>query len=195
MNDRLRGDLIGVVLAGGGSRRLGRDKCRIEVGEEDLVTRTVRLLKNFCPDVRLVGRYASEHGLDIPSCRDEFPGIGPLGGILTALKRSGSKACLVLACDLPFLDRETLSVLIKERDLCGDNAVMTTFRQNETGYIESLVAVYEPAAFDLLYPGLERGEFKLSRLIPENCRHHIPYSREKNRVFFNVNHPEDLKYL
>jgi molybdopterin-guanine dinucleotide biosynthesis protein A len=139
------------------------------VGEEDLVTRTVRLLKNFCPDVRLVGRDASEHGLDIPSCRDEFPGIGPLGGILTALKRSGSKACLVLACDLPFLDRETLSVLIKERDLCGDNAVMTTFRQ--------------------------RGEFKLSRLIPENCRHHIPYSREKNRVFFNVNHPEDLKYL
>lgn len=195
MSDRLREDLIGVVLAGGGSRRLGRDKCRIEVGGEDLVTRTVRLLKCFCSDVWLVGRDASEHGLNIFSCRDDFSGKGPLGGILTALKRSGRKACLVLACDLPFLDRETLSVLISERNLTGNNAVMTTFRQNETGYIESLVAVYEPAAFVLLYLGLENGEFKLSRLIPASSRHHIPYSRENAGVFFNVNRPEDLEYL
>jgi molybdopterin-guanine dinucleotide biosynthesis protein A len=174
---------------------LGRDKCRIKIGDEDLVARTVRLLKYLCSDIWLLGRDASEHGLDIPSCRDDFPGIGPLGGILTALKRAEGKACLVLACDLPFLDRETLTVLIRERELSGIKTAMTTFRQNETGYIESLVAVYEPAAFDLLYPGLEKGEFKLSRLIPENRRHHIPYSREKTRVFFNVNRPEDLEYL
>lgn len=195
MNGRLREDLIGVVLAGGGSRRLGRDKCRIKVGDEDLAGRTVRLLESLCRDIWLIGREASEHGLAIFSCRDDFSGIGPLGGILTALKRAGNRACLVLACDLPFMDRDTLSVLIRERELCGNNALMTTFRQKETGYIESLVAVYEPPAFALLYPGLERGEFKLSRLIPEEYRHHIPYSRQNTRVFFNVNRPEDLKYL
>lgn len=188
-------DVVGVVLAGGESRRLGRDKCLVQVNREYLPVRMAKLIKGFCPRVLFIGRSAREFGLDIDWSPDDYPGIGPLGGILTALRLAGNRPCLVLACDLPFLGPGCLNLLIKERKQRPASAVMTTFLQVETGYIEALVSIYEPGALSFLYPGLKQGVYKLSRLIPESFRHHIPYSVERSTCFFNVNHPDDLKHL
>jgi molybdenum cofactor guanylyltransferase len=76
-----------------------------------------------------------------------------------------------------------------------ETVLMTTFRIIETGYVESLVAVYEPGGAALLREHLGRGEQRLSGIFSEDVRLHIDYSREDRpvaRAFFNINSPPDL---
>lgn len=187
--------LFGIVLAGGQSQRLGRDKCLIELGSEDFVARTSALIAPFCSQTWIVGRDASRHGLNMLWTLDDYPGKGPLGGILTGLSRARGQACLVLACDLPFMDAATLDELVRCREKRAGKTVMTTFEQSETGFIESLVSIYEPQAVPFLRAGLKSGVHKLSRLIPGEFRQSVVYSQSRSLPFFNVNYPCDLELL
>ncbi len=125
---------------------------------------------------------------------DKIPGTGPMGGIITALETL-KVPCLVLACDLPFLTREILSTLISHRNNRPPDRCMTTFQQPATGYIQSLVAVYEPESLNLLQKSYAAGCYRLSRAIPFDCRFHIDYSNDQEKFFFNVNYPVDMQEL
>lgn len=188
------GSLAGIVLAGGRSSRLGHDKTRIVYSGVSLLSRSVDLLKRHCDVVHVVGRLPEDHGLNVPSFLDDVPGRGPGGGIVTALRRLG-RSCLVLSCDLPLMEDQTLRRLKTGWREKPDTALMTTFQQEDTGYIEALVAVYEPAALPLLDRAFEQGLYQLNRILTEPMRHHIPYPRSEATPFFNVNHPADLSLL
>ena len=72
---------------------------------------------------------------------------------------------------------------------------MTTYRIVETGFVESLVAIYDPAGEPVLREHLARGQRRLSAIFPEALRCHVDYSRDDPavaRAFFNVNSPPDL---
>jgi molybdopterin-guanine dinucleotide biosynthesis protein A len=84
----------GFILAGGQSRRMGRDKAALEWGDSSLLDHMVQLLSTVTGRVRVVGRG------ELP---DRIPGKGPLGGILTALEASETAENLVVAVDLPLL--------------------------------------------------------------------------------------------
>ena len=114
-----------------------------------------------------------------------------MGGIITALERY-RKPCLVLSCDLPLLDEATVERLLAAWRARPAGTVLTTFKQAETGFIESLVAVYEPEAAPVLRQAKEEGCRKLSRAIPAALRHCVIYSVRDGRPFFNVNTPADL---
>ncbi len=194
-------ELAGVVLAGGKSTRLGQDKAGIVFSGASLLSRTVGLLRRHCATVCVAGRnpaagwsLRASQDMDVPWFLDQIPGCGPAGGIATALKQV-QRSCLVLSCDLPLMDDATLSRLIQGRATRPPQAVMTTFRQEETGYIEALVAIYEMAALPRLEAALANRLFQLNRILPESIRHHLPYSRSEAVPFFNVNHPADLSLL
>ncbi|WP_031385712.1 molybdenum cofactor guanylyltransferase [Desulfonatronum thiodismutans] len=188
------GSPAGVVLAGGKSSRLGHDKARIVFSGVSLLSRSVDLLKRHCDTVHVVGRLSDDHGLNVPSFLDAVPGRGPGGGIATALSRLG-RPCLVLSCDLPLMDDRTLRRLKAGWREKPDTALMTTFQQEDTGYIEALVAMYEPEALPLLERAFDQGLYQLNRILTESMRHHIPYPRSEATPFFNVNHPADLSML
>ena len=104
----------------------------------------------------------------------------------------------MVSCDLPFLDVATLERLVASWRNKPDTALMTTYRIVETGYIESLVAVYEPCGEPLLRQCLARGERRLSAIFPEALRCHIDYSQADQvlaRAFFNVNSADELSQL
>lgn len=188
------GALAGIVLAGGKSSRLGHDKTRIVFSGVSLLSRAVDLLKRHCDGVHVVGRLPEDHGLNVPSFLDTVPGCGPAGGVATALRRLG-RSCLVLSCDLPLMDDQTLRSLKAGWREKPDTALMTTFQQADTGYIEALVSVYEPGALPLLERAFEQRLYQLNRILSGPMRHHIPYSRSEATPFFNVNHPADLSML
>lgn len=185
---------VAVVLAGGKSSRLGRDKAALRVDGTPMLARMVELAGRFCPVVAVSGRDPSAIAPGIPWFLDEDPGHGPIGGILTALTRFGVP-CLVLSCDLPRLDEATLETLLSAWRARPPHAVMTTFEQAETGFIEALVAVYEPGAAPLLRAAKEEGCRKLSRAIPAALRHSVVYSVDDGQAFFNVNTPADLAQI
>jgi molybdopterin-guanine dinucleotide biosynthesis protein A len=112
----------GYVLAGGLSRRLGRDKALLPWQKTTLLDHVTQLLGTVCHEVYIVGR----HQTALPSkesCRepagwlpDRTSGLGPVGGISTALHASQAEENIVVAVDLPSLTSEFLKYF-KERCL------------------------------------------------------------------------------
>lgn len=182
---------VAVVLAGGKSRRMGRDKAAIETDGQSLLARMVALAGTFCPLVVVSGRDPAPYGACAPWFADAWPGLGPLGGVATALTRYGC-ACLVLGCDLPFLDRETLARLLSAWRGRDEQTLLTAFQQAETGRVETLVAVYQPEAEGPLRRAAGQGRLKLSAAIPKERTCHVLYPQAESLPFFNLNTPADL---
>ena len=139
--------LHGLVLAGGRSTRMRRDKAALEYrGGESQLDAAMRLLEGRASRVFLSVRADQA---DDP-LRARYPRIvdrggveGPIAGISAAFEEHPQAAWLVLACDLPFLDGRTLDALIASRALDAD---ATAFRSNHDGLPEPLCAIYEPRA-------------------------------------------------
>lgn len=186
--------MIGVVLAGGQSSRLGQDKTAVLHQGETLLARAARLLGECCAQVYVSCRDPRIVPPALGVLQDETERVGPAGGIITALRRLGAPI-LVLACDLPFMEERFLSMLLTAREARPEHCVMTVWEQQGTGFLEPLVAIYEPAALSRLETGVAAGLFKLTRLIPAALRHTVVYAPYDSHVFFNVNYPQDLRRL
>lgn len=105
--------LLGAVLAGGESRRLGRDKAREPIAGVPLVERAARTLGEVVEDVVVVSARPLETVR--PRVADLRPPCGPLGGIEAALAeadRRGLDGALVLACDLPLVTADTMRAVV-----------------------------------------------------------------------------------
>ncbi|MFZ5813015.1 MAG: molybdenum cofactor guanylyltransferase [Thermodesulfobacteriota bacterium] len=186
--------ILGVVLAGGKSVRLGRDKAAEIFSGQNLLGRTVGLLSRVVPEVVVSGRDPSVLGIDVPWLPDAVSGKGPAGGILTVLEAYG-RPILAVSCDLPFLCEHTLKRLLNAREKRRPNDLLTAYRRTDSGYIESLVAVYEPAGAPLLRQAIEAGVNRLFSVFTENLRHHLDYDPDDAlaaKPFFNINFPRDL---
>jgi molybdopterin-guanine dinucleotide biosynthesis protein A len=136
--------LHGLVLAGGASRRMGRDKAAVEYHGRPQLHRAFERLRSVCPSTYVSVRADQRNEparAGLPQLVDLHEGIGPLAGILAAQARHPDAAWLVLACDLPFLDEATLELLLAQRDA---NADATAFRSSHDGLPEPLCAIYEP---------------------------------------------------
>ncbi|MDR3331231.1 MAG: molybdenum cofactor guanylyltransferase [Synergistaceae bacterium] len=183
-------DVVGIVLAGGRSSRMGFDKGRIVLdnqGGTDLLTRTARLLDLVTGRVVVVGCGHDE----FESWLDDVADSGPVSGLATALRRLGAP-CLALACDMPFMDEATLRTLLDARQQRPPATLLTTYASRETGRMETLASVYEPDALEYFERSLDKGLLKLSLIVPEKFCHTVRYSSEEALPFFAMNSPSDL---
>lgn len=142
--------LRGLVLAGGRSTRMGRDKAVLAYHGRDQLQVAFELLgevagPNFV-SVR-VDQISDPVRARYAQVIDGTQGVGPIAGILAALRTRPAAAWLVLACDLPFLDAPTMRALIAGRD---PSRVATAFRSAYDGLPEPLCAIWEPQCEPLL---------------------------------------------
>jgi len=187
----MHSDLVGIILAGGKSSRLGVDKVALRINKESLLLKNIQLLRKVVSKVVVVGRNPEFCGAKgVEWFEDLIKEIGPIGGIFTALFRL-RRPLVVISCDLPFLTQEVLSMLVQSRD---QKKAMTTFFHEKTGFIESLVAIYEFGSLNYLQRSIQQSIFKINAAIPEKIRKHISWQGD-NKVFFNVNYPSDLVVL
>lgn len=191
--------MIGVVLAGGRSTRLGQDKVRLRLPGDgrDMLARTADLLA-ACTDGVAISCRAPASGEAVPalpgirSIPDAEPGLGPFGGVWAAL-RELRQPLLVLSCDLPFMDAPTLRRLIDARSARSPETLMTTFQQAETGFIEALVSIYEPACLPFFEKARARSLRQLNLVIPEGLQSRVAYTKAEALPFFNINFPDELE--
>ena len=157
-----------VLLAGGKSSRMGRDKSALPVNGEPLWQRQLAVLRATEPAEIFIsgkrdGPYA-DCGVEILA--DEFPDCGPLGGIATALRRCTSERLLVLAVDMPAMTAEFLRTLLDESQQTVRGIVPSVGALGSArGGIEPLAAVYPLAALAIADGCLRAGEFKLETFI------------------------------
>ena len=145
-----------LVLAGGKSRRLGCDKAGLEIDGKPQLERVVELLAALVDQVWVSVR------TDQPpdALRDRYPQIvdretdsGPVGGSLAALQFDRHADWLVVAVDLPRLDRETLEVLLNAEP----RGPFTAYRSTVNGLPEPLCAVYRAEALPLVRRYVDNG--------------------------------------
>ena len=138
--------LSGLVLAGGQSRRMGSDKAALVSGGATQLERAVGLLGHHVDEV-FASTNASQAGDTVrkpfPQIIDRYEDLGPVAGILSAMAAHPDRAWLVLACDLPHIDDETIEFLLR---LASAELPVTAFRSVVDGLPEPLCAVYRPAA-------------------------------------------------
>lgn len=138
--------LHGLILAGGMSSRMGRDKAALLYRGRTQLERAVALGERHVRPVFVSVRPGQDkdptragHALLL----DSVEGEGPIVGIRSALAQQPDAAWLVIACDLPFLSDAVLAHLIAERDPA---ALATAYLSAHDGLPEPLCAIWEPAA-------------------------------------------------
>lgn len=110
-------DSSAIVLCGGQSSRMGRDKAALPFGSDTLLTRAVRAVLAVTGDVVVVGDTLQEMAEGVRVARDQVSGLGPLGGLATGLASVKAARALLVACDMPLLVPALLQRLL---DLAGD---------------------------------------------------------------------------
>jgi len=136
--------IYGLVLAGGASSRMLRDKAALVYHGKPQLQWTWELLDHLCQRTFISVR-ADQAGdpvrANLPHIVDQLEGRGPIAGIAAAQAAHPEVAWLVLACDLPYLSRATLAYLLANRD---PTRLATAFRSSHDGLPEPLCAIYEP---------------------------------------------------
>jgi molybdopterin-guanine dinucleotide biosynthesis protein A len=130
--------VAGYVLAGGASRRMGRDKALLPVGGVPLVAHVAGIVAEAAGSCAIVAPEGRYEGLGFPVLCDGWPGEGPLGGIRTALESGGREWSVVAAVDLPRLRAEYLLELVAAARAAGRTAVPV----HADGGLEPLCGVY-----------------------------------------------------
>jgi molybdopterin-guanine dinucleotide biosynthesis protein A len=181
--------VFGLILAGGSSSRMQRDKAALQYRGKSQLDRAFELAARHVSRV-FVSVRPSQVGDPArarhPMIVDSIAGEGPIVGIRSALAAHPQVAWLVLACDLPFLSDAALSQLLRERD---PTAVATAYRSAHDGLPEPLCAIWEPAAAAALAAyEAEGGRCPRKFLI----RQAVPLLEPKDRrALDNVNTPEE----
>lgn len=140
-----RAPLFGLVLAGGDSRRMGRDKGSLDYRGRPLVVRAWQALDAVCASAYVSVRDAQATMpayAGLPLIADRGGGRGPVMGLLAAWAEHPSAAWLLLAADMPLVDELLLGSLIAARDSTRPATVFV----HPDGTLEPLCAIYEPAA-------------------------------------------------
>ena len=155
-------DLSAFVLAGGRSARMGADKAFLQLDGRTLLQRALELAETVSGDVRVVGA-KEKFAAFAPVVGDLYEGRGPLGGIHAALSATRSEFNLMLAVDLPFLEKRFLAWLAEQAQ--AENAVVTVPRA--AGGLQPLCAVYRREFRELAERALASGRNKIDTLFRE----------------------------
>lgn len=188
-----------VVLAGGMSRRLGRNKALEPIGGQPLICRVTERLAQVAEELVVVVNEAERATvLPLPAeakvTVDRYPGKGSLGGLFTGLSAATSAGggwAVMVACDMPFLNVALLRYMLSLRE--GHDAVVPVVEDRP----EPLHALYSARCLPFMERRLQADDLKIARFFDEVRVRYVPEA-ELRRLdpellsFFNINTQEDV---
>jgi molybdopterin-guanine dinucleotide biosynthesis protein A len=189
----------GYVLAGGGSTRFGRDKALVELGGLPMLGRMIGLLQSVAGSVKVVGAPEKYARFEREMVSDQWPGEGPLGGIITALEDAANNPTrsewnLIVSCDMPFLTREWM-VFLCERAARSKAQVVLPHSAHGP---EPLCACYRTDATQSLRAAFESGVRKVTLGLQHASTEVLDEADWKRfdsagRLFWNMNTAADYE--
>jgi len=189
MTDR-KPKLKGLVLAGGKSMRMKRDKGSIDYHGTSQRQFLYHQLSELGVETLVSCRQDQKDQIEpgLPILIDTFQGLGPMGALLSAFREDPDVAWLAVACDLPYLTDSTLEFLIKNRD---QTKVATAFKSPNNEFPEPLITIWEPRSYKVLFDFLSQG-YSCPRKVMINSPIHLIDAPETKELS-NVNHPEEYE--
>jgi molybdopterin-guanine dinucleotide biosynthesis protein A len=185
--------VTGVIQAGGKSTRMGgRPKALLELGGRRIIERVLDAVAPVVDDVLIVTNTPELYAfLGVPMVPDLHPDHGSLGGIFTGLAAASGEAAFTVACDMPFLHREIVRLVVA-RAAEGDVVIPRVGTQ-----LETMHAVYGKACLRPIESRLRAGRLRIvgffdSVRVVEIDEADVARHRAPEVAFMNVNTPEEL---
>jgi molybdenum cofactor guanylyltransferase len=184
--------LGGFVLAGGQSSRMGADKAFLALNGHSLLERALQTVSGVASGVSIVGSREKFGAFGIVIA-DQFPSHGPLGGIHAALCASREELNLILAVDMPFVERRFLEFLAEQ---ARDSSAVVTVPRASGGW-QPLCAVYRREFADVAEAALQADRNKIDPLFAQVTLRVVDEAELKEHgfapdMFRNLNTPEEL---
>lgn len=199
----------GVILAGGASRRMGRDKAWVELGGRALVQRVMDSLSTVCQEIVVVANTQEPYRqFDVQLTQDIIPGKGSLGGIYSGLHLARYDRAIVVACDMPFLNPALLGYMLtladeydvvipSARDESKPKEWTTRRLTAKNSDLHPLHAVYSKNCLDPIAARLKTDDLRLIGFYPDVqvrivSTVEVEQFDPKHLSLFNANTPEQL---
>jgi molybdenum cofactor guanylyltransferase len=183
--------VTGIILAGGKSSRMGSDKGLLEIAGKKLIEIAIANLSELCSRILISSNSDLYNSFELEVVPDTLPGIGPMGGIYSALKRSSTDKNLVLSVDLPFVNEGLLNHLVS-----GSANFQVAVPWSGGEYFEPLCACYDLSVLPLMEQFIQSGNFKLPDLFRQVTINPLVISEQcdffHSSLFFNINTKTDL---
>ena len=184
-------DCTAIILAGGDSQRMGRDKASLLLGEQTLLQRVAGTMQKIFPHV-IVSVRQPRPEIDLPQVCDEQLDNGPLAGVVAGLGHIRTTWAFVVACDMPFMEAALVELLGKYRT--GYQAVVPVVQ----GHQQTLAAFYARSCLDTIRAHLAGGGKNSLRAVLEKLQ--VRYVDEaellkadpESRSFFDLDTPQDV---
>lgn len=176
----------GLVLAGGKSLRMGKDKGLLEYYGKSQRVYTIELLEKLGLKTFLSVRKEQEVS-EMKVVEDAFIGLGPFGAICSAFMSDPNKAWLTLATDLPYVDERLISELLDQRD---SSKVATAVKGKAKKFPEPLITIWEPRSYPILLQFLAQG-ISCPRKVLINSD--VKLVEVDDEFIVNINTPEEFQ--
>ena len=186
---------VAVILAGGKSRRMGRDKLSLQIdGLSMLESAAERFSAAFEQVYLSVADEKKYPDVILPRILDIFPDAGPMSGLHAALSTLSAPGVFLVAADLPFSSPEAALKII---ELCGEHEACVVRLPN--GKLEPLFGYYKSSLLGACENALEAGNYKMTALLPQDTTRFVEVSELgdlwSERLIKNINYPEDYEKL
>ena len=184
-----------VILAGGKSSRMGRDKTQLIYHGKTLLAGAVeRFSAGFDRVYLSIGDSEKYPDIKVERVIDLYPGCGPMAGLHAALLKTPDEGVFLAAADLPFSSPEAA---LKVIELCGNNASAVIVGDN--GKFEPAFGYYKKTLLPFIEECLANGKYRMMQLFDAlPCRHVSPAELGelwREDMLDNLNYPEDYERL
>ncbi|AFQ42747.1 molybdopterin-guanine dinucleotide biosynthesis protein A [Desulfosporosinus meridiei DSM 13257] len=186
----------GVLLAGGKSSRMKKDKAFLEIEGQSLAERSLKVLKALFPEVLISSNQPELFAqYELPVIRDEVIGRGPLEGLYQGLKAAKHDVVFFVACDMPFLEIELIRFLAK---WSSDYDLVVPKLQSG---LHPLHAFYHRRCLSAIKNNLEAGRLKIIDFYSACSAKYVDEKEmsgcftDLTNAFCNVNTPEEWSYI
>ena len=181
-------DLIAVILAGGRSSRMGRDKALLELNEQKFIDHLVQELSGCCKVMISAAHQDDYAGYGVPVIADETKGIGPIEGIRQALRSSVSEYVFVCAVDTPFVRKELMQYLA---EFISSDYDAFVFRDGDR--IHPHIGIYSRAALPAIEEMIGEKQYRLTKLFSRIRTKYVDIGTScfDRKVLRNINTPDD----
>ena len=190
-------NILAVVLAGGKSKRFGRDKSQVKLGSKILIDYILTEIIDLYKDILIVTnepiKYLNSNKISITS--DIKKGLGPLGGVFTAMKwakdnKKNYEWISTFPTDTPFFKKEHLNKVYKEIDLEKSDL----FFMKSKNMRHNIFGLWSIELFQRLELALDKGDRKVEHWANEIGVKTIDFEHENNKdPFFNINTEKELE--
>ncbi len=185
--------ISGILLAGGKSSRMGEDKAFMIYRGKELYRYPLGILEYFCDEIIISSDNKSFNNTNYKVYPDKEPHLGPMGGLNTCLNKIQNNYAIVLSCDTPGIDVDSINELVQ---LTNNQSIIVGMNADEKP--EALAGIYNKNCILSIGSLINSGNYRMSELLKlEDAYYHkFSYPETKlRRIFFNINTKEDYKKL